>query len=207
MKEEQLDLVIGGMTCASCVGQVEKALLKVPGVLSATVNLTSEAARVRREGVDYQVLVNTLVIGDLLVVRPGERVPADGLVRDGRSHLDESLLTGESLPVAKAEGDLVTGGAINGEGLLLVETTAVGAESTPARIIRLIENAQAAKAPIQRLVDRISAALGLLSPVVAGATMALSSVSVVTYALLLKRWQPAPVELDGLVGSARKRHP
>ncbi|MBY5248986.1 heavy metal translocating P-type ATPase [Pseudomonas aeruginosa] len=347
VKEEQLDLAIGGMTCASCVGRVEKALLKVPGVLAATVNLASEAARVRvvsgavapaaliqavaaagyeagvpaakeaaaappprdwwpvalaavlslplvvqmlavllgarwslpgwiqlllatpvqfwlgarfyragwralragsgnmdllvalgtsagyglsvyllathagpgvphlyfeasavvitlvllgkwlearakrhtgdairalqalrpdtawvrREGVDCQVSVSTLAVGDLLVVRPGERVPADGLVRDGRSHLDESLLTGESLPVAKAEGDAVTGGAINGEGLLLVETTAVGAESTLARIIRLVENAQAAKAPIQRLVDRISAVFVPVVLVIAAMTL------------------------------------
>lgn len=120
---------------------------------------------------DYQVSVSTLAVGDLLVVRPGERVPADGLVRDGRSHLDESLLTGESLPVAKTEGDVVTGGAINGEGLLLVETTAVGAESTLARIIRMVENAQAAKAPIQRLVDRISAVFVPVVLVIAAMTL------------------------------------
>ncbi|WP_063978480.1 heavy metal translocating P-type ATPase, partial [Pseudomonas aeruginosa] len=91
--------------------------------------------------------------------------------RDGRSHLDESLLTGESLPVAKTEGDVVTGGAINGEGLLLVETTAVGAESTLARIIRMVENAQAAKAPIQRLVDRISAVFVPVVLVIAAMTL------------------------------------
>ncbi|MDU3957749.1 MAG: copper-translocating P-type ATPase, partial [Pseudomonas aeruginosa] len=133
--------------------------------------LRPDTAWVRREGVDCQVSVSTLAVGDLLVVRPGERVPADGLVRDGRSHLDESLLTGESLPVAKAEGDAVTGGAINGEGLLLVETTAVGAESTLARIIRLVENAQAAKAPIQRLVDRISAVFVPVVLVIAAMTL------------------------------------
>jgi P-type Cu+ transporter len=96
-------------------------------------------------------------VGDLVVVRPGERVPVDGEVREGRSHVDESLITGESLPVAKGAGDRVTGASINAEGLLLVETRAVGAESTLARIIRLVENAQAAKAPIQRIVDRVSA--------------------------------------------------
>ncbi len=119
--------------------------------------LRPDTARVRRAGVEYEVPASTLIVGDLVAVRPGERVPADGVVHEGRSHLDESLLTGESLPVAKGEGDPVTGGAINGEGLLLIETTAVGAESTLARIIRLVENAQAAKAPIQRLVDRVSA--------------------------------------------------
>ena len=82
-------------------------------------------------------------MGDLLQVRPGERMPADGVVMSGRSHADESLITGESLPVAKQPGDAVTGGAINGEGLLQVRTTAVGTESTLARIVRLVESAQA----------------------------------------------------------------
>ena len=96
-------------------------------------------------------------VGDRVVVRPGERIPVDGIVRQGRSQVDESLITGESLPVTKHAGDLVTGGAINGDGLMILETTAVGTESTLARIIRLVESAQAAKAPIQHLVDRVSA--------------------------------------------------
>jgi len=96
-------------------------------------------------------------LGDLVVVRPGERIPVDGEIREGRSHVDESLITGESLPVAKGVGDRVTGASINADGLLLVETRAIGAESTLARIIRLVENAQAAKAPIQRIVDKVSA--------------------------------------------------
>ncbi|NBA95200.1 heavy metal translocating P-type ATPase [Pseudomonas sp. R5(2019)] len=119
--------------------------------------LRPDIARVQRDGMEYEVPASSLIVGDLVVVRPGERVPADGVVHEGRSHLDESLLTGESLPVEKGEGDPVTGGAINGEGLLLIMTSAVGAESTLSRIIRLVENAQATKAPIQRLVDRISA--------------------------------------------------
>src|SRR5476649_769045 len=93
----------------------------------------------------------------LQVVRPGERIAVDGVVEQGASHVDESLITGESLPVARHAGDKVTGGAINGDGLLLVRATAVGAEATLARIIRLVEDAQAAKAPIQQLVDRVSA--------------------------------------------------
>jgi Cu+-exporting ATPase len=88
--------------------------------------------------------------------RPGARAPPHGRVIDGDSHLDESLLTGESLPVPKGPGDRVAGGAVNGEGLLLVEATAVGAATLLSRIIRLVEDAQAAKAPIQRLVDRVS---------------------------------------------------
>jgi Cu+-exporting ATPase len=98
-------------------------------------------------------------------VRPGERVPVDGQVIDGRSHVDESLITGESLPVAKAVGETVTGGSVNGEGVLQVRTRPIGAETTLARIIRMVESAQAAKAPIQRIVDRVSA---VFVPVVLG---------------------------------------
>jgi Cu+-exporting ATPase len=127
--------------------------------------LRPATARVRRDGVEIEVGTETLAAGDLLVVRPGERVPADGIVLEGASHLDESLLTGETLPLARQQGEPVTGGAVNGEGLLLVRATAVGAESTLARIVRLVESAQAGKAPIQRLVDRVSA---VFVPVVLG---------------------------------------
>ncbi|MDP1531947.1 MAG: HAD-IC family P-type ATPase, partial [Rubrivivax sp.] len=119
--------------------------------------LRPETARVRRNGADTEVPVTQVRVGDLVVVRPGERLPVDGQVVEGSSDVDESLITGESLPVAKHGGDKVTGGAVNGEGLLVVQTTAVGAESTLARIVRLVESAQAKKAPIQRLVDRVSA--------------------------------------------------
>jgi Cu+-exporting ATPase len=119
--------------------------------------LRPETARVRRAGREIEVPLTQVTVGDLVAVRPGERVPVDGLVTEGASHVDESLITGESLPVARHAGDKVTGGAINAEGLLLVRTTAVGAESTLARIVRLVESAQAGKAPIQRLVDRVSA--------------------------------------------------
>ncbi|MFO1226122.1 heavy metal translocating P-type ATPase [Roseateles sp.] len=114
-------------------------------------------ARVRRGGVESDIPVEQLLIGDLVVVRPGDRVSVDGEITEGRSHVDESLITGESLPVAKNVGDKVTGGSVNAEGLLIVRTTAVGAETTLARIIRMVESAQAAKAPIQRIVDRVSA--------------------------------------------------
>ncbi|NUZ08426.1 heavy metal translocating P-type ATPase [Piscinibacter koreensis] len=114
-------------------------------------------ARVRRESVEIEVPVEEVGVGDLVVVRAGERVAVDGEVTEGRSHVDESLITGESLPIAKGVGDKVTGGAINAEGVLTVKTLAVGAETTLARIIRMVESAQAAKAPIQRVVDRVSA--------------------------------------------------
>src|SRR5512146_878908 len=119
--------------------------------------LRPDRALVRRDGKDIEVPLASVAVGDLVVVRPGERVPVDGEIREGRSHVDESLITGESLPVAKGAGERVTGGSINADGLLLVETLAIGAESTLSRIIRLVENAQAAKAPIQRVVDKVSA--------------------------------------------------
>ena len=109
------------------------------------------------DGSEREVGVEAVRVGDLVRVRPGERIPVDGVLRDGASSADESMLTGESMPVAKALGDRVTGGSINGEGLILVETTAIGAETALARIVRLVESAQGAKAPIQRLVDRVSA--------------------------------------------------
>lgn len=118
--------------------------------------LRPEVARVRREDGEVEVPVASVHPGDLVVVRPGERVPVDGEVVEGASQVDESLITGESLPVDKQHGDRVTGGAVNAEGLLVVRTTAVGAESMLARIVRLVESAQAKKAPIQRLVDRVS---------------------------------------------------
>jgi Cu+-exporting ATPase len=119
--------------------------------------LRPTTARVRRGGAAREVPVDELRAGDEVVVLPGERLPADGEILEGRSHSDESMISGESLPVAKEPGDRVTGGAINGEGRLVVRVTAVGAESVLARIIRLVEDAQARKAPIQKIVDRVSA--------------------------------------------------
>ena len=127
--------------------------------------LRPETARVLRLGKEVEVAVTELKVEDLVIVRPGERIAADGIVAEGRSHADESMLTGEPLPRAKAPGDAVTGGAVNCEGLLTVRVTAVGARSTLAKIIELVENAQAKKAPIQRLVDRVSA---VFVPVVLG---------------------------------------
>jgi len=118
--------------------------------------------------IEVELPVERVRVGDHVVVRPGERIAVDGRVTAGRSHVDESLITGESMPVAKAAGDRVTGGAINAEGLLTLTTLAVGAETTLARIIRMVESAQAAKAPIQRMVDRVSA---MFVPVVLGVAL------------------------------------
>ena len=115
-------------------------------------------ARVDRGGgEEVEIPVEAVTVGDIVIVRPGERLPVDGIVRRGRSEVDESLLTGESVPAAKAVGDSVTGGAINGSGLLSIETRAVGEDSILSRIIALVEGAQAKKPPVQRLVDRVAA--------------------------------------------------
>ncbi|MEN5243096.1 copper resistance metal-translocating P1-type ATPase CueA [Pseudomonas atacamensis] len=108
------------------------------------------------DGREQDVAISALRLDDLVLVKPGERFPVDGEVVEGQSHADEALISGESLPVPKQPGDKVTGGAINGEGRLLVRTQALGAETVLARIIRLVEDAQAAKAPIQKLVDKVS---------------------------------------------------
>ncbi len=135
------------------------------GALAALKALRPDTARVRRNGQDTDVPLARLQKGDLLVVRPGERMPADGRIAEGRSLVDESMISGESLPLSRGPGDAVVGGSVNGEGLLLVTVTALGAESTLSRIVRLVENAQARKAPIQRLVDQVSA---VFVPVVIG---------------------------------------
>ncbi|VVN18157.1 heavy metal translocating P-type ATPase [Pseudomonas fluorescens] len=108
------------------------------------------------DGREQDVAISALHLNDLVMVKPGERFPVDGEVVEGQSHADEALISGESLPVPKQPGDKVTGGAINGEGRLLIRTQALGAETVLARIIRLVEDAQAAKAPIQKLVDKVS---------------------------------------------------
>ncbi|MFM7026780.1 MAG: heavy metal translocating P-type ATPase [Limnohabitans sp.] len=105
---------------------------------------------------EQEVPVSEIRVGDLLRVKPGERFALDGLLREGQTQVDESMLTGEPLPVPKTVGEHVTGGAINGEGLVSMQVTAVGNETVLSRIIRLVEDAQAAKAPIQRLVDQVA---------------------------------------------------
>ena len=152
--------------------------------ISALETLRPTEALVRRAGGDVPVPVDEVKVGDLLVVRPGARVAADGRVEEGRSHQDESLLTGESLPVAKEPGDRVTGGAVNADGLLLVRVTAVGAATLLSQIIRQVEDAQAVKAPIQRLVDRVSA---VFVPVV----LLISLLTFVGWVLATGDWQAA----------------
>lgn len=127
------------------------------GAIRALMKLRPETARVlAADGSEVELPASSVKKGDVVVIRPGERVPVDGEVQSGYSSMDESLLTGESLPVSKDVGDFVTGGAINGEGMVRVVATRVGKESTLSGIIQLIQNAQSSKAPVQKLVDQIA---------------------------------------------------
>jgi len=127
------------------------------------LELGAKEARVLREGAEIAVPAEQLLPGDLLVVRPGEKIPTDGTIVEGRSSLDESMLTGESVPVDKGPGDGVFGATLNQQGRVVVEATRVGEETALARIAKLVEDAQSSKAPVQKLVDRVA---GVFVPVV-----------------------------------------
>ncbi len=148
-----------------------RAKRQTADAIRALAALRPDTARVRRNGQEVSVPLAAVQVGDEVVVRPGERIPVDAIVIEGSSHADESMLTGESLPVPKAPDDRLTGGAINYEGLLVARTVAVGAETVLARIIRMVEHAQAAKAPIQRMVDQVSAVFVPVVLVIALATV------------------------------------
>ncbi|MFY1662894.1 heavy metal translocating P-type ATPase [Pseudomonas sp. Pseu.R1] len=148
-----------------------RAKRQTAGAIRALEALRPERATQVIDGVECDVAISALRLGDVVSVLPGERIPVDGEVTDGESHVDESLITGESMPVFKPFGAKVTGGAINGNGRLLIRTTAIGAESVLAKIIRLVEDAQGAKAPIQRLVDKVSAVFVPLVLVIALITL------------------------------------
>jgi P-type Cu+ transporter len=134
-----------------------RATKKTLAALDTLRALAPDVATVRRGGVETQVPLAQVRCGDEVIVRPGERVPVDGALAEGRSHFDESLVTGESLPVSRDVGERVIGGSINGEGRVVVTTTAVGGQTLLSRIVAMVESAQAKKPPIQRLVDRVAA--------------------------------------------------
>jgi Cu+-exporting ATPase len=125
--------------------------------ITALVGLAPKTARVLRDGTEVDVPVEQVVAGDHVRVRPGEKVPVDGVVTAGASAVDESMLTGESLPVDKAVGDTLIGATLNRTGTVVLRATAVGADTALAQIVRLVEDAQGAKVPLQRLADRVSA--------------------------------------------------
>ncbi|HEU4622891.1 MAG TPA: heavy metal translocating P-type ATPase [Burkholderiaceae bacterium] len=146
-----------------------RAKRQAVSAIRALQALRPDKARVRRDARDIEGPIADVRVGDVVVIHPGERIAVDARVIEGASSVDESLVTGESLPVPKHVGDYVIGGAINGEGLLVAVTRSVGAESTLSRIARLVESAQAGKSPVQRLVDRVSA---VFVPIVIGIAFA-----------------------------------
>jgi len=142
------------------------------GAIRRLMKLTPSTARLLRAGVETEVPVAEVQIGDIVVVRPGERVPVDGLVRDGATEVDEAMLTGESLPVAKATGAMVYGGTVNGTGAFSFEATKTGNLTALAQIINLVKKAQGSKAPVARLADVVSGWFTLSVLAIALATFA-----------------------------------
>jgi len=151
-------ITLGKLLEARAKGRTSEAIKKLMG-------LTPKTATVLRDGEEVEVPIDQLVIGDRILVRPGERVPVDAVVIEGRSSVDESMLTGESMPVNKTVGSEVIGGTINKQGRLVAEASRVGAETALAQIIRLVQEAQGSKAPIQRIADQVS---GVFVPIVIG---------------------------------------
>ncbi|MBI3976306.1 MAG: heavy metal translocating P-type ATPase, partial [Armatimonadetes bacterium] len=151
-------ILLGRFLEARAKGQTSEAIRRLMGLRART-------ARVLRDGSEADIPVDEVAVGDIVIVRPGEKIPVDGVVVSGRSSVDESMLTGESIPVEKGEGDEVIGATLNKTGSFRFRATRVGRETALAQIIRLVEEAQGSKAPIQRLVDRIAA---VFVPVVIG---------------------------------------
>lgn len=158
-----------------------KAKKRTTDALRALENLKPAVATVFQQGLWVDVKAETVQQGDLVLVKPGERVPVDAVVEQGLSHVDEALISGESVPVSKMPADKVTGGSVNLDGVLQIRATAVGAESTLSRIIQLVEQAQGAKAPVQALVDKISA---IFVPVV----LLIALATLVGWGLLTDNW-------------------
>ena len=167
-------VLLGKYLEALAKGRAGEAIRKLAG-------LQAREATVLRDGAECAVPIGAVQVGDLVLVRPGERIPVDGRVREGTSFVDESMLTGEPLPVARGPGDRVTGGTINQLGALRIETLQVGAATVLAQIIRLVDQAQGSKLPIQRLADRIVAVF----------TMVVLAVAALTFAAWMA-WAPAP---------------
>jgi P-type Cu+ transporter len=151
-------IIVGRWLEAKARGRTSEAIKRLLG-------LQPKTARILRGGAELDIPVEAVGVGDLVVVRPGERIPVDGIVRQGHSSVDESMLTGESLPVEKLPGAPVVGASVNKTGTFTFEATRVGKETVLAQIIQLVEAAQGSKAPIQRLADRIA---GVFVPIILG---------------------------------------
>ncbi len=151
-------IILGKLFEAKAKGRSSEAIKKL-------MDLQAKTAIVVRDGIEKEVSLEEVVVGDIVYVKPGEKVPVDGEIVEGRSALDESMLTGESVPVDKTVGDLVIGATINKNGFLKIKATKVGRDTALAQIIKVVEEAQGSKAPIQRLADKIS---GIFVPIVVG---------------------------------------
>ncbi len=149
-------ILLGRLLEARAKGRTSEAMRRL-------LALAPRTARVFQDGVEVVVPVQEVAVGDLVLVRPGEKIPVDGVVRTGRTAVDESMLTGEAMPVEKGEGDEVVGAALNTTGAIMIEATRVGRDTALAQIVRLVEEAQGSRAPVQRLADRIA---GVFVPVV-----------------------------------------
>jgi P-type Cu+ transporter len=154
-----------------------RARRQTSAAIKALMGLQARTARVIRDGLEQDLPIEVVRVGDLVRVRPGEKVPVDGVIREGRSTLDESMLTGESLPIEKGPGDTVIGATLNETGGFVMEATRVGNDTTLAQIVRLVEEAQGSKAPMQRLADTIA---GYFVP----AVLALAAVTAVGWLML-----------------------
>src|SRR5690606_30152118 len=149
-------ILLGKLFEAKAKGRTSEAIQKLMG-------LRAKTAVVERDGTEKEIPLEEVVVGDIFHVKPGEKIPVDGRIIEGQSAIDESMLTGESVPVDKGPGDEVIGATINKNGFLRVEATKVGKDTALAQIIKVVEEAQGSKAPIQRLADKIS---GIFVPVV-----------------------------------------
>ncbi|EEM27641.1 Copper-exporting P-type ATPase A [Bacillus thuringiensis serovar thuringiensis str. T01001] len=149
-------IILGKLFEAKAKGRSSEAIKKLMG-------LQAKTATVVRDGTEIKILIEEVVAGDIVYVKPGEKIPVDGEIVEGKSAIDESMLTGESIPVDKSIGDVVIGSTINKNGFLKVKATKVGRDTALAQIIKVVEEAQGSKAPIQRVADQIS---GIFVPVV-----------------------------------------
>lgn len=151
-------IILGKLFEAKAKGRSSEAIKKLMG-------LQAKTAIVLRNGVEKEVTLEEVVIGDMILVKPGDKIPVDGEVIEGNTAVDESMLTGESIPVDKAVGDIIYGSTMNNNGFIKMKATKVGRDTALAHIIKVVEDAQGSKAPIQRLADRIS---GIFVPIVIG---------------------------------------
>lgn len=134
----------------------ERAKGNTSTAIRKLMGMQPKAARVLRNGVEEEILIEKLQVGDLVVVRPGEQIPVDGQLSEGDSYVDESMISGEPVPVEKKKGDKVLAGTINQRGSFIIRAAQVGSETVLARIIAMVQEAQGSKAPVQRIVDRIT---------------------------------------------------